>query len=505
MMKNDPLPRGEPEASGVDPRAVLDFLRAADETIDSVHGFMLMRHGLVVAEGAWKPYSLDRPHMLFSLSKSFTSTAIGFLVSEGRLSVDDRIVDLFPESAPKTVSPNLSAMRLRHLLSMNTGHDKDTTERIMRGRDPVKAFLALEVEHEPGSHFVYNSGASFVLSALVQKTSGKRLSSFLEPRLFGKLGIEGARWDRHPCGVDFGGWGLNIKVEDIARFGQLYLQKGIWKGERVVSEAWIDEATSKRSDNRDPEKPDPASDWQQGYGYQFWRCRHGFYRGDGAFGQLCVVMPEKDAVFAAVSGLNGINKLLDLVWDKLLPGLSDSPVSPNPAATRELGSFVQGLGLRPQKADAAGAGAAGAAYGDAGTGARGYRFEKNWAGLDFASFDFGADALEFAYRIKGRQAKGNGLDGPLELPKSSGKRKLRVGYGEWLEGVSYLDGGVPKPAFASGAWTAPDVFTMKLYAVETPFVISLEFRFEGERLKIAVGQNVNMGLTSFPPIEGVAR
>jgi CubicO group peptidase (beta-lactamase class C family) len=497
MPKADRLPRGNGEAQGVSSKALLDFLRAADEAIDSVHGFMLLRHGVVVAEGAWKPYSLESPHMLFSLSKSFTSSAIGLAVSEGRLSVEDTILSLFPKKAPKSVSPNLAAMKVRHLLSMNTGHDQDTTERIMRSRDPVRAFLALPVEHEPGTHFVYNSGASFVLSALVQALTGKRLSDYLGPRLFDKLGIEGALWDRHPCGVDFGGWGLNITIEDIARFGQLYLQKGLWKGERVLPEAWIDEATAKHSDNVDPKNPDPASDWQQGYGYQFWRCKHGFYRGDGAFGQFCIVMPEKDAVLAVTSGAPTMQAILDLVWDKLVPGLSEGALDPDPAGVESLAAFVADLELKASQAREDKAG-----LGDAGMGARSYRLESNWAGLDFARFDFGADALEFTYRITRAKATGDGLHGSLEVRRASGKRVLRVGYGQWLGGVSYLDGSGPRKAYASGAWTAPQVFSMKLALVEAPFVWTIAFRFQGDKLRVEVRPNVNMGPTEFTPIEG---
>jgi len=494
MAKFDPLPRSAPEAQGVSPKAIRDFLKAADERIDSLHGYMLLRHGVVVAEGAWKPYRLEGPHMLFSLSKSFTATAVGLAISEGRLSVEDSVVSFFPRKLPSPVSANLSAMKVKHLLSMNTGHAEDTTDRIMRDRDPVRAFLALGVEHEPGTHFVYNSGASFVLSALVQELTGKRLSSYLKSHLFDRVGIEGAAWDRHPCGVDFGGWGLNVKVEDIARFGQLYLQKGEWKGESIVPASWVETATAKHSENADPNAPDPASDWQQGYGYQFWRCKHGFYRGDGAFGQLCVVMPELDAVLALVAGLPDIQAELNLVWDILVPGMAPSALPPDPEGKAELGAFAEGLSLRvPQ---AAGTSANSPARG------RTYSFGENWAGIASMSFDFGPDALTLRYRIRRRQAKGNGLDGPLKIKRCFGTRSLRVGYGEWIDGVSALDSSGPRKASAAGAWTAPDTFTMKLFERETPFVLSIAYRFEGDRVSALVKQNVNMGPTEFPSIEG---
>jgi CubicO group peptidase (beta-lactamase class C family) len=212
------LPRSAPEAQGIPSSAIQAFVQAA-EGIQDLHSFMLLRHGAVVAEGWWYPYRAERPHMLFSLSKSFTSTAVGLAVAEGLLSVDDPVLKFFPQDAPRKVSPNLAAMQVRHLLSMVTGHDLDTTDRMIRKRNPFKAFLALPVEHVPGTHFVYNSGASYMLAAIVQKLTGQTLVEYLTPRLFEPLGIEGAAWETHPNGVNFGGWGLNIKTEDIARFG----------------------------------------------------------------------------------------------------------------------------------------------------------------------------------------------------------------------------------------------------------------------------------------------
>ncbi len=193
---------------------------------------MVLRHGCVVAEGWWSPYGPRHPHMLYSLSKSFTSSAVGLAVAEGRLSVDDLLLSFFPDEAPLHPDPNLAKMRIRHLLSMSTGHAEDTTGRLHATPDGqwIKAFLALPVEYAPGTHFVYNSGASYMLSAVVQKLTGMTLIDYLTPRLFGPLGIQNPTWETSAEGINFGGWGLNIKTEDIARFGQMYLQKGVCAG-----------------------------------------------------------------------------------------------------------------------------------------------------------------------------------------------------------------------------------------------------------------------------------
>ena len=177
--------------------------------------------------------------------------------------------------------------------------------------------------HKPGTHFLYNTPATYMLSAIVQKVTGITVLDYLRPRLFEPLGIENPQWDTSPQGISLGGYGLSVRTEDIARFGQLYLQKGVWMGKRLVPSAWIDAATTRQTSSGS----NPTSDWEQGYGYQFWRSRHGLYRGDGAFGQFCIVMPEQDAVVAITSGGRDMQAVMNLVWEKLLPALQVSAVA----------------------------------------------------------------------------------------------------------------------------------------------------------------------------------
>src|SRR5262245_4805197 len=319
------LPRRSPEAQGVSSAAVLAFVEAADKNIDAMNSFMLVRHGQVVAEGWWAPYSAEAPHSLYSLSKSFTSTAVGLAIAEGKLSLDDEVLKFFPDEAPAEPSANLKAMRVRDLLRMNTGQQTEPP----RPADPswVKAFLAHPVPFKPGTHFLYNTSATYMLSAIVQKGTGETLLAYLKPRLFEPLGIEKPTWEASPQGISAGGYGLSIRTEDIARFGQLYLQKGRWQGRQVVPEAWVEAATARQTSNGS----NPKSDWDQGYGSQFWRCRHGAYRGDGAFGQFCVVLPEQDAVLVITAGVKDMQAVLNLVWDKLLPALKPGPLEADPA------------------------------------------------------------------------------------------------------------------------------------------------------------------------------
>src|SRR4051794_1553355 len=197
MSSDSQLPYATPESQGVASSAILAFVEAAEREIDALHSFMLLRHGHVLAEGWWAPYEAERPHMLFSLSKSFTSSAIGLAVAEGRLSVDDRVLSFFPDDAPAEPGENLAAMRVHDLLSMSTGHAVDTTPFMRQdpGSNWAKAFLARPVEHTPGTHFVYNSGATYMLSAIIQQLTGMTLLEYLRPRLLTPLGIEQATWE----------------------------------------------------------------------------------------------------------------------------------------------------------------------------------------------------------------------------------------------------------------------------------------------------------------------
>ena len=331
------LPRSTPEAQGVSSAGIRDFLETADRDVNSMHSFMLVRHGHVVAEAWWAPESAEKPHILWSLSKSFTSTAVGLAVGEGKLSIDDLVLEFFPDEAPAEPSANLKAMRVRDLLTMNAGHQDEVNWR--EAEHWAKAFLAHPVPHKPGTHFRYNTPATYMLSAIVQKVTGETVLDYLKPRLFQPLGIEDPKWETSPQGISIGGYGLFLRTEDIAKFGQLYLQKGKWQGKQLLSESWIEQATSKQVSNGS----DPSRDWDQGYGFQFWRCRHGAYRGDGKDGQFCIVLPEQDAVIVITANTRDMQAELNIVWDKLLPAFGDMELKENPDEQAKLQATIAGL------------------------------------------------------------------------------------------------------------------------------------------------------------------
>ena len=216
------LPRSSPEAQGIPSAGLLRLVEALDGEIDAMHSLMILRHGQVIAEGWWAPYTASSPHVLYSLSKSFTSTAVGLAIAEGKLDLSDPVASFFPDALPPGASENLQAMRIRDLLTMSTGHqDEPPTS---PAEMSAASFLTHPVPHKPGTHFRYNTAATFMLSAIVQKVSGETVLDYLQPRLFDPLGIGAPVWDTNFEGISLGGYGLRVRTEDIAKFGQLYLQ-----------------------------------------------------------------------------------------------------------------------------------------------------------------------------------------------------------------------------------------------------------------------------------------
>ncbi len=318
------LPRSAPEAEGFAQGAFDAYLEAVKKSGQEVHSVMVLRHGKVIAEKWLGDHAPRINHVMHSVSKTFTATAIGFAVSENRLKVSDKVISFFPDELPEQVSPHLAAMEIRHLLTMSVGQEKDPSAEI-RKQDSrwEKLFLATPILHEPGTKFLYNSLASYMLSAIITKVTGEKLVDYLYPRLFRPLGISGVEWDISPSGVNTGGWGLYIKTEDMAKMGQFFLRKGKWNGRQLLPEAWFEEATSAQIMQKPGLSPKhrerKTSDWVQGYGYQMWRCRHNAFRADGANGQFIIIIPEKDAVVVTTANVKNMQSEIDLIWDHLLP------------------------------------------------------------------------------------------------------------------------------------------------------------------------------------------
>lgn len=327
------LPRSTPSKKLE--KAMEKYLEAVKNAGQDLHSIMIVQHGNVLAEKWMSEGKEDEPHVLNSVSKTFTASAIGFAIAEGKLKLTDKVISFFPDQLPANISENLEAMTIHDLLTMTCGHDGDlrSNERAARNADKgwVEQFLAYPVDHKPGTFFAYNSPGTYMLSAIVQKVTGEKLVDYLYPRLFRPLGIVNVKWQESPEGINCGGWGLYLKTEDLAKMGQLFLQKGKWDGQQVLPEEWIAEASAKQVASfpagMDPEAAkkskisENTNDWMQGYGYQMWRCRHNAYRADGADGQYILIIPEKDAIIAVTAHIGDMQAELDLIWKYLLPAL----------------------------------------------------------------------------------------------------------------------------------------------------------------------------------------
>lgn len=470
ILRAGPLPRSTPEAQGVSSAGLLQFVDALD-AIDGMHGVVVVRHGNVIAAGWWAPYDSEHQHVLYSLSKSFTSSAVGFAVAEGKLSIDDEVLKFFPDDAPANPGSNLKAMRVRDLLMMSTGHQDEPPT--APGEMCPKSFLAQPVPHLPGTHFKYNTAASFMLSAIVQKVTGQTVLDYLRPRLFDPLDIEHPVWDTNFQGISLGGYGLRVRTEDIAKFGQLYLQHGNWQGKQLLPEEWVTMATSRQTSNGS----NPDSDWNQGYGFQFWRCRHHAFRGDGAFGQYCVVMPDQDTVVAINSGVKDMQGVLNVIWDKLLPSLQAQPLPADAEGDQKLAdklahlsvTMADGVATSPIVSKIAG---------------RKYTFPANDQQIESASLT----------------APGAGKTLILNLRIAGQDVAISCGYHEWQKSRAPLYAGKlarfpDEPTAGTFAWSGADTCTIKLCAYETPFHKMLTLRFDGDRLILDSEMNVSFGLT----------
>ena len=408
-----------PESQGVPSEAILKFIDGCEKTFDAgdlgaMHGFVIVRHGKVIAEGSWKPFdTLNETHMLYSHSKSFTSSAIGILADRGKIDLDERIVDIFSNEVPAKVSENLAQLRVRDLLTMNVGKK----DHLLRdGGDWVKEFLSKDFFRKPGTGFKYDSDATYMLAAIVEKKSGMKMMDYLQKNMFDQIGITKAWTTCSPQGIPCGGWGMNMTTRELARFGQLYLNRGDWDGKRVLSSDWVSLATTRQTwsgwQNVGVKALGEGTDWEQGYGFQFWRCRHGAYRADGAGGQYTVVIPEKDMVVSAHAGLGDFPKELDLIWDNLLPVLKDAPLAENPSAQKKLADRLAKLAIKP---------------------------------VEFARARKWTTPFEFSLRENARGFKSVRFD-PKDgggcictLVTRAGEQKFPAGTGEWQEGSIRID------------------------------------------------------------------
>jgi len=452
------LTRVKPHEVGINAGSILKFVEKAEGRF-GIHSFMVLRHGKLAASGFWYPYRAEDVHVLFSMSKTFTATAVGFAAAEGLLSLDDMLISFFPEDLPQKPCEQMQKMKIRHLLNMATGHSVEPLVLAEAGEGSwIKRFLTSYVDAEPGSVWCYNTPATYMLAAVVQRVTGQKVDEYLKPRLFDPLGITEYWWEVSPEGIQTGGFGFNVQLESLAKFGLLYLQNGMWEGKQILPEGWAEEL----SKNRISSAAASHKEAKNGYGYQCWRCSvEGGYRGDGAFGQYTVVLPQEDMVIAINSGEQDMHDLLDLFFDTVLPTLDTvSDAETEAALERRLSNLVYPI---PQ----------GDAYVDAALrlSGRKYGFAPNRLGLEALSVSF-EDVPTLSLTMNGKTSD------------------ISLGYEDWI----YSKTKAPKDAPSESAWMFEDaaacycwqgntlVLTVSYH--KTPFVDT--FRLSADRFGLVV-------------------
>jgi len=495
-----PLPRASLTSRQVDPRGIAAFLDAVEADGIELHSLMLYRGGAVVAEAFWKPYAADIPHMMHSATKSWVACAVGLLIDDGKLALDDRVIDFFPEDLPATVSDNLAAMTVRDLLTMQSGHRTGLSGGEWRGMTEswTRAFFREPVEDVPGRTFIYSSGCSYILSAIVTKRTGRLAADLIAERIGRPLGMGPLPWDVSPEGVSTGGNGLSCTTEDFLKLGVLHLQKGRWNGQQILSEAWVRDATrgqvaevwmgsfdGRRYGARDPSGPKPE-ERREGYGYQWWMSPHGAFHASGLFGQQCIVMPEQDAVLAYTAALAKRDpRLTAHVWAHLFPALG--AVAAASEAEAALAKRLGGLHLADPDGDVQGPLAAE-------LNGRTYVMAPNADNVARIGFTFGP------------------TEGRFTLEDHRGTHIVAFGLGHGLAGETTVTGHYLHHEYepgqmrvvASGVWTDPKTFRMTWRFVETAFADTVVCRFDGDGVVMERSVNTNSSALSRPPISGTA-
>ena len=462
------LPCATPESQGLPSAAILAFIEALESKIDSPNGLILVRHGHVVAQGWWRPFMPEYRHMLFSLSKSFTSTAVGLAVAEGLLVVDDTVVSFFPDDAPGRGEPEPG----RHARAPPALHDHRPRRGYHRGNARAGRMATGRALFWRGRWSTRRARTSCTTAApptccrpSCSSVTGQTVLDYLTPRLFEPLGITDPTWETCPRGINTGGWGLSIQNRGHRPLWPALSAEGRVAGPALLPEAWVAEATAWQICQRQqPNQPTGGRATATSSGAAATMPS----AGDGAFGQFCVVMPEQDAVLAMTDGTSDMQGVLDLVWEHLLPAMTAEPLAPDPEGQARLAAKLAGLELpTPQ-------GAATVAMAERVNG-RIYALEANDLGQTMAQFTFSGagSTLRFA-----------GGEAPLWIGS---------GYGAWMPGeIGGLGARSLGKVAAAGAWAADDTYVSQIWAHETPFRITVTSRFEGEQVTISLAFNVGM-------------
>ena len=477
--------RVAPESVGIPSASIEKLLDALEEGWTEPHGLMIMRDSKVFAEGWWAPYAPGICHGLQSHTKTYAATAVGIAVTEGILKLTDRVIDIFPDRAPKDPSENLKLLTVRDVLCMGCGMEKMP----MGGVDWIDQFLATPVVHKPGTAFMYNSTGSTLLGAMVREKTGLGLIDYLTPRLFDKIGIDPANL-KCICmedGMEMGGGGLYATTEDNLRLMKVYADGGVWEGERILSEEYVKLATTLQNESATERAVNPpAEDNFVGYGFQIWMCRpEGVYRADGAMGQFTIVFPKYNMILAITENASGSTggvmpqKALDTIWEWYysLPDPEVKELPADDAAAAHLKRRMKMLALPAPNRSAISPLQTGAA-GD-------YTVTDGYLAFKQSNFFIrdprtdGIQKLNIAFDPHGVIFTGADADGGEQklIAAMDGSRKENT-----VKGLASI-------ALTSAEWVQEDLLRVTVRFVETCNEQFFDFIFSGDDLKVEVYSN----------------
>ncbi len=345
--------KATPESCGVSSKDVIKFVEEICQGLPNqeTHSFMLIRHGKLLFEGYFSPYDEETEHSLFSVSKSFTSTAIGFLVSEGIIKTDDYIYDYFPELITDDINKENLKIKIHDLLSMSFGQQGGAVHESQKRSDMSNAmlydFFYRNKDIECGTQFRYDSYGTYMLSALINKLTGKTVVEYLMPKLFEPLDIKQPYYIKDDLGISIGYTGMRLKLQDLAKVGLTYLNDGVWNGKQIIPSDWVKLASKKHIPT---DTCATGLDWQEGYCYQFWKGRYNTFRFCGAYGQMCVMMPKYDAVFAINSGYDNdkLSYILDTFYKNIMFNMKEIPLPEDAENNNKLEHILSNLRLTYQ-------------------------------------------------------------------------------------------------------------------------------------------------------------
>ncbi|MGI5878651.1 MAG: serine hydrolase domain-containing protein [Christensenellales bacterium] len=436
-----------PESVGIDSRAVLRFIERLERDHICIHGFLIIRHGRIAAEGYWKPYTADRLHRMYSTSKSFVSLAVGLMADEGKLSLSDPVIRYFPDLLPDNVHPYVAQTTIRDLLMMATANSANSYTK--DDRNWAWTFFNMQPSHPPGSLFSYDTAATVVLNTIVERVSGMPFLEYMRPRLLDPIGFSKDAWCiQTPEGTSWGGSGVLCTLRDMAKVVFVCMNGGRWGDRQLISRDYIAAATSKQIDNS-------RIHGRHGYGYQIWcEKNNGFsFRGMGS--QLAYCMPDRDFLFACIADTQGNGPtgtgIVDAMWQELYEPLSDAPLPENPETLCLLKKKIGSLAFVPPEGNTTSPAA------------------QKIHGVQYLMADnpMGITRMRFTF---------DGSEGLWEYTNAQGDNRLPFGLGRYIAGKfpqrNYFGRrigtvpGIQYDCLASAAWVEPHKLNLLVYITD---------------------------------------